>query len=100
MMTVAQSPDLELLQTENAQLRHTVTCFEQTLTDYQEKITHLEEQFSLFKRQLFGKKSERNVSHVNPEQLELEGFETLETHEQESKTVAAHTRRKSQRNGQ
>jgi transposase len=92
-MTAVQNPSSELLQNENAQLRHEVA-------QCNEKIIDLEEQLNWFKKQIFGQKSERDVSHVNPNQLELEGFEAIGKTEQQTKAVAAHTRRKPNRNGQ
>jgi transposase len=59
----------------------------------------LKEQLNWFQRQLFGKKSERNISQANEEQLTLEGFETKEV-PPETKTIPAHTRRAPKRNGQ
>ena len=94
-MTVAQNPDPVLLQNEISELRHGIT-------ERDEKIVHLEEQLDWFKRQLFGKKSERDVSHVNAEQLEFEGFDQLDTTSQTSqtKTIPAHKRKVPHRNGQ
>jgi len=66
-----------------------------------EKIDYLEEQLAWFKRQIFGKKSERVVSNLNSEQLTFEGFENSQiTGEEQKKAVSAHTRKKPDRNGQ
>jgi transposase len=56
----------------------------------------LKEQLDWFKRQVFGQRSEKIISDLNSQQLEFEGFSgmTKET-EEETKNVAAHTRRKS-----
>jgi len=91
-MTAVQNHDSEILQNENVQLRHEVI-------QCNEKITYLEEQLNWFKRQLFGQRSERDISHVNPNQLELSGFESLQEGDQEAKTVSAHTRRKPENKG-
>ena len=66
------------------------------------KIEITEKQLRYLKRQLFGKKSERDVSHVNAEQLEFEGFDQLDTTSQTSqtKTIPAHKRKVPHRNGQ
>ena len=86
-MTAAQISDPELLQKENAELR----C----------EVTYLKEQLDWFKRQIFGRKSERTVSDLNHEQLELTGLETTQTTaEEQTQTVPAHQRRKPNRNGQ
>ena len=83
-MTAVQNITFETLQKESVQLH--------------EKIIYLEEQLNWFKRQLFGKKSERDISHVNPAQLELEGFQSL-CDEEQTKTVSAHSRRKPENKG-
>lgn len=64
------------------------------------KIHYLEEQIAWFKRQVFGKRSERVASDLNSEQLTLEGFDRPQAPEEQKKTVAAHTRRKPNRDGQ
>ncbi|MGZ3733245.1 MAG: transposase domain-containing protein [Parachlamydiaceae bacterium] len=51
------------------------------------KIQELEEQLSWFKRQIFGKRSERVVSDLNEQQLVFEGFESLPTSEKEKKLL-------------
>ena len=86
-MTAAQICDLESLKKQNAELQHTVI--------------YLTEQLDWFKRQIFGKKSERIVSDLNTKQLQFEGFEALEVQdEKQTRTVAGHERRKPNRNGQ
>ena len=64
------------------------------------KIINLEEQLAWFKRQIFGKRSERVVSDLNAQQLTFEGFENPSAKEEEKKIVSAHKRRKPNRNGQ
>lgn len=93
-MTVAQISPVE-------QLRSEVHLLESKLTERDQKIVYLEEQLAWLKRHIFGKKSERIVSEVNPQQLELEGFNQLHPAEEiPTKPVSAHTRRKPHRNGQ
>ena len=70
------------------------------ITARDQKIHHLEEQLAWFKRQIFGKRSEREVSDLNSSQLLFEGFESATHKEEEKKTVAAHERKKPNRNGQ
>lgn len=84
-MTTAQILDPETLQKENSEMR----C----------RIIHLEEQLAWFKRQIFGKKSERIVSGIDSEQMQFEGFDAQEVKEEEQ-MVPAHQRRKPKRNGQ
>jgi transposase len=63
------------------------------------EIVVLKEQIEWFKRQIFGKRSEREVSDLNSRQLILEGFESPTQQEEKKKTIAAHTRKKPNRNG-
>jgi transposase len=86
-MTTVQISDPESLQKEVVELR----C----------EVIYLKEQLDWFKRQIFGKKSERIASDLNSEQMQLEGFETQEVQDKEqTQTVPAHTRKKPNRNGQ
>ena len=79
--------DLNNLQKENAALH----C----------EVVYLKEQLDWFKRQIFGKKSERIASDLNSEQIQFEGFETQEAQgKEQTQTVPAHERRKPNRNGQ
>jgi transposase len=64
------------------------------------EVFHLNEQLDWFKRQLFGKRSEKIVSQTNSEQLEFEGFKNESVKSSEAKTIPAHERRKPCRNGQ
>ena len=60
---------------------------------------YLKEQLDWFKRQLFGQRTEKLISG-DSEQLELKGFDTLHsTEEQETKTISPHKRRKPNRDG-
>jgi len=78
-----------------------ITERDKAIIERDQKISCLEEQLAWFKRQIFGKRSERIVANLNSQQLMLEGFENLPTaEEEEKKTVAAHTRKKPDRNGQ
>ncbi len=61
---------------------------------------HIEEQLAWCKRQIFGQRSERVIDKPNSDQLFLKGFEPLAPQEEEKKTVAAHQRKKPNRNGQ
>jgi transposase len=84
-------------------IAHSISAerFEVEIALRDQKIHYLEEQLAWFKRQIFGKKSERIVSDLNNVQLQLEGLETLEAQNKEqTQTVPAHQRRKPNRNGQ
>lgn len=99
-MAIAQEANLEVLRNENALLQVRLAERDEKISEQDQKIIHLEEQLNWFKKQLFGKKSERDVSQVNSEQLQFEGFAQLATNEQEqTKTIPAHTRRKPNRDG-
>ncbi len=76
------------------QLQNEIALRDQKLIEQNEKIVYLEEQLNWFKKQLFGQRSERDVSHVNPDQLELSGFENLQKTDSQTKTVSVHSRRK------
>jgi len=93
-MTTAQIPTFEQLQSENISLCN-------KLSESDQKVTVLEEQLAWFKRQIFGKKSERITSILSSEQLDLEGFNLLQPAMPEAgKNIPAHVRRKPNRNGQ
>jgi len=93
-MTAAKISSLKQLWAENATL-HT------KIVHLSEENDHLKEQIAWFKRQIFGKKSERVVTLLNQEQLVLEGFENSEaSKEEEKEMITGHTRRKPNRNGQ
>jgi transposase len=72
----------------------------QETSDLKDEIRVLKEQLDWFKRQVFGKRSERIVSNLNPQQLMFEGFENLASKEEEKKVVASHTRSQTSRKGQ
>ena len=60
-MNAAQILDPELLQKENVELR----C----------EVVYLKEQLAWFKRQVFGRRSERIISELDAQQLEFAGFQ-------------------------
>ena len=88
------------------QLRIEIAILQAKLLERDEKVVHLshendhlKEQLAWFKRQIFGKRSERIVADLNHDQLTFEGFENPLAPKEE-KTVAAHTRRNPDREGQ
>lgn len=90
---------VELLEFDNLQNR--IILLENEVIEKERTILHLEEQLDWFKRQIFGRRSERLTSDLNSQQMELEGFEAKATKPEEiSQTVPAHQRRKPNRNGQ
>ena len=100
-MTIAKIPSQEELWAENAILQAKLAEYETQLGQSRGTIIYLEEQLAWFKRQIFGKKSERVVANLNEQQLTLEGFENLQKpQEAEKETIPAHERRKPKRDGQ
>lgn len=77
-----------------------ISVRDEKIIQLDQKVHYLEEQLAWFKRQIFGKRSERVVSNLNSQQLLLEGFESPSHKEEEKKEVATHTRKKPNRNGQ
>lgn len=70
------------------------------LAECDQKIIYLEEQLNWFKRQLFGKRSERIVSDVHQNQLQFEGFVNTQPKNFQAQMVPAHQRKKPERKGQ
>jgi transposase len=93
MTTVEQIPDVDQLQKE-------LVLRDQQIAGQNEKIIYLEEQLAWFKRQIFGKKSEKIISSLNQEQLSFEEFDLPESPKEETQTVPAHERRKPKQKGQ
>ena len=87
-----ESLDREFLLTE-------ITSRDEEIVRLDHKINYLEEQLAWFKRQIFGKRSERVVSDLNATQLTFDGFENPTPEEKKKKTVAAHERKKPNRDG-
>lgn len=86
MIQQTTSPTLETIQAENVLLRN--------------EFNYLKEQLEWFKRQLFGKKSEKIVSNPKDEQLYFEGFDKLAgIPNVEKQIVPAHERKKRKPNG-
>lgn len=93
-MISIQTITLEQLRKENSTLQDENSTF-------RNEINNLKEQVEWFKRNLFGKRSEKIISTTNEEQLEFEGFDKIQKAENnESKTIPEHQRRKPKRNGQ
>jgi transposase len=98
-MTTPEAITSELLDKESLLLKE-ITVRDEKIIQLDQKVHYLEEQLAWFKRQIFGKRSEREVSDLNSRQLLLEGFESPIHKEEEKKTVASHDRKKPNRNGQ
>jgi transposase len=80
-------------------------CPEQLLEEnalLRKEITLLKEQLEWFRRQIFGKRSEKIIGNPDEKQLSFEGFDTLfsSAPQQEKKVIAAHTRKNRSHNGQ
>ena len=86
-MISTQILDPEILQKKVIELRFENHC--------------LKEQLDWFKRQMFGKKSERIVRDLDKSQMLFEGFDVPEApNKEQTQTVPAHQRRKPKRDGQ
>jgi transposase len=92
-----QETSIEVLQNENQLLRNEIVILKEQLGN---EIGFLKEQLEWFKRQIFGKKSERIVSDINQEQIQFDGFTELKEGESQIQIIPAHKRKKVQRNGQ
>jgi transposase len=99
-MTAAQIADPNNLQKENEELRCELDQSNHKIAEQTDKIVYLEEQLAWFKRQIFGKRSEKALSNLSEQQLELAGFEQQENSPGEAQTIPAHSRKKPNRNGQ
>src|SRR5690606_26621461 len=97
-MNAVQAAKFEKLNSENEHLKSSVDSLKN-------EVAFLKEQITWFKKQIFGKKSEKIIKDLNnPEVNYLPGFkEWLENNKpeenNEKKTVEAHERRKSKRDG-
>jgi transposase len=76
-----------------------ITLLNSKVLQLSEENSYLKEQLAWFKRQVFGKSSERIVSHLNAQQLEFDGFETS-SQEVEKKNIVAHSRANPKRTGE
>jgi len=81
------------------QLQNRIADLQSSIENRDQQINYLEEQLAWFKRQIFGKRSERVASNLNNQQLTLEGFDNIAGVEQKE-TVASHTHSKPNRKGQ
>jgi transposase len=90
----------EAITSDRESLLKEITVRDEKIIQLDQENHRLKEQLAWFKRQIFGKRSEREVSNLNGQQLLFEGFESPAHKEEEKKTVAAHTRKKPNRNGQ
>lgn len=79
--------------------RDSVEALEKEMVELRSENIYLKEQLDWFKRQIFGKKSERLVE-TDPEQLKFDGFESEETAKEKTKTIPAHERRTKNRSGE
>jgi transposase len=89
----------EVLQNDFGLLNQKLVECDQKIAEQNQTILKLNEQLDWFKRQIFGKRSERIVSDVNSQQLYFEGFEPLKVQRKEKKPIAAHERSPPNRNG-
>jgi transposase len=98
-MNTAETLSTAGLQYQVAHLNSELSKRNEKIINLDEKIQELEEQLDWFKRQIFGKRSERVATDLNSEQLLLEGFENLPLPKEKKKIVPAHERGKPNRDG-
>lgn len=96
-MTIPEATSLEFFSQEN--LLNELASRNEKIIQLDNKIHELEEQLAWFKRQIFGKRSERVVSDLNVQQLIFEGFENLSAKEEEKTSVPPYERKKANRDG-
>lgn len=89
----------EILLSKIASKDQEIASKDEKIEKMDQKIHELEEQIAWFKRQVFGKRSERVAADLNANQLIFEGFENLATKEIEKKTVPSYQRKKPNRDG-
>jgi len=101
-MNTTENLYLDSLQNQLISLREALAERDERIVTQGGRIMQLEDQLAWFKRQIFGKKSERVVKDVDSQQLWLEGLESLKAapEEEKKKIVATHSRREPNRNGQ
>lgn len=83
---------LDQLELENKQLQEVVSSLNKT-------IFSLKEQIEWFRRQIFGKRSEKVIADLNIMQPCFEGFEEIKPHPKDKKIIREHERTKQNRNG-
>ena len=82
-------------------LQNKIVELRSTLIQRDQEIIHLQEQLDWFKRQIFGKKSERIARDLDKAQMQFEGFDLPQVPDKEkTQIVPAHERRKPRRDGQ
>jgi transposase len=82
-----------------AQLVRLVHSQAETILTQSEQIDGLKQQLEWFRRQIFGQKSERFIAEPNPEQMYLGQMPVPETKSEKRKSVAAHSRRVTSKDG-
>ena len=92
MITHSKTDSEELLKTQSeiSLLKEKFALLEE---QYSRQITELNRQLEWFKKQIFGKKSERIIETPNEELLYLPGLEPSETIPPKKQTIPAHERR-------
>lgn len=78
-----------------------VSQWKSTVDSLAAEVSSLKEQVEWFRRQIFGKKSERIARDLNNAQMQFEGFDVPQvSNKEKTQTVPAHERRKPRRDGQ
>ena len=76
------------------QYQEETSKWKNTVESLQNKVGYLEEQLEWFKKQIFGKKSEKIIESKTEVQLCFEGFDKLVETSPEKKVIPAHERAK------
>ncbi len=97
-MKTLEKVSLEQLQKQNLLFQKNNLELQEQNQYLQQTIQNLQEQIDWFNRQVFGKKSERNIPDSS-EQLFFEGLEKVEEIAKKTKKIKAHERKKPIRDG-
>lgn len=98
LMNAAETANIEELKAVNSDLTNENEILKSKVIDLDQKIEELKDQMAWFRRNLFGKRSERLVRDLDDKQLYFEGFEPPKEEPVEEGDVKAHKRSKD-RNG-
>lgn len=99
MMNAVESLTIPDLQSKLLEKETEVFHLNVQVSDLSVQVAYLNEQLEWFKRQIFGKRSEKIVSNVNSEQLLFEGFEEIDKDPPLTKTIPEHKRKQPNKNG-
>ena len=99
-MNTAETRSTADLQSQVLTLNNELRNRDEKIVHLDEKIQSLEEQVAWFKRQIFGKRSERSVGDLNSQQLMLDGFANPQAVAEKKKEPKTPGSRQQNRDGQ